>query len=219
LYPKIRSNFVEMLKKIAIIEDNKILREGYTYLINTSNAQYEVVATFDNAEEAIIYLKQNPTDIVLMDIDLNGKMNGIEATKYLKRNIPAIEILMITVWESSAKVFDALCAGASGYITKNGSSVEIISSLDQLCKGGAPMSAAIARMVISSLHKNNNTPLNETETKTLTYLSNGKGYKTIAKEMNISVDSIKYYIKNIYEKLQVSNKEDAIDKARENRWI
>lgn len=207
-----------MLKNIIVIEDNDELREGYKFLINSLSDKYKVVATFNNAEEAIVFLKTNLCDIILMDIDLLG-MNGIEATKIIKMGFPKIEILMITVWESSEKVFDALCMGASGYITKNGSSVEIITALDELVRGGAPMSASIARMVISTFARNSISPLNDKETQVMHHLASGKGYKTIAKLMDVSFDSVKYYIKNIYEKLQVGNKEDAIDKAKENRWI
>ncbi len=207
-----------MVKSILVIEDNDELREGYKFLINSSSDKYQVVAAYNNAEDALVFLQTNSCDIILMDIDLVG-MNGIEATKIIKKKYPKTEILMITVWESSEKVFEALCVGAIGYITKNGSSVEIINALDELVRGGAPMSASIARMVISTFTRNSISPLNEKETLVMNHLASGKGYKTIAKLMDVSFDSVKYYIKNIYEKLQVGNKEDAIDKAKENRWI
>jgi DNA-binding NarL/FixJ family response regulator len=205
-------------KKVVIIEDNKELREGYMFLLNATSEAYKVIAAYSSAEEAIEALPAMLPNIILMDIDLPG-MNGIEATKLIKKQYSNIEVLVITVWENSKNVFDALCAGASGYITKNGGLKEVIIALDELIKGGAPMSANIARLVISSFAKNTNSPLNVIETNALSLLASGKGYKSISKELNVSVDSVKYYIKKIYEKLQVGDKESAIDRARENKWI
>lgn len=204
-------------KKIVIVEDNQGLRDGFEFLINSSG-NHKVVNTYDSAEKALKFIQIDRPDIVLMDVNLPG-MNGIKCTKEIKSVLPNTEILIITVFENSNYVFDALCAGASGYLTKNSTPIEILSAIESTAIGGAPMSQHIARMVVDSFKKNNSTPLSEKETKILQLLSNGKSYSTIAAELFLSKDTIKTYIKRIYEKLQVNTREEALEEAKKNNFI
>jgi DNA-binding NarL/FixJ family response regulator len=154
-----------------------------------------------------------------MDIDLPG-MSGIEGTSIIKNRYPKIDIIMITVFENSERVFEAMCAGAIGYLTKNNGYQELIRALDEASKGGAPMSANIARMIVKSFEKNViENPLSKKETIILTQLAEGKSYKSIAVNLDVSVDTVKFHIKNIYIKMQVNNKEDAIARAKEFKYI
>lgn len=204
-------------KRVVIVEDNKGLRDGFELLINASG-KHHVVNTHESAERALEALELDRPEIVLMDVNLPG-MNGIKCTNEIKKLKPKTEILIITVFENSTLVFDALCAGASGYLTKNSSPVEILNAIDSAAFGGAPMSQHIARMVVDSFKKNSKTPLTARETDILTLLSNGKSYATIADNLNISKETVKSHIKRIYEKLQVNSKEDAIEIAKKQKFI
>jgi DNA-binding NarL/FixJ family response regulator len=205
-------------KKIIIIEDNQDVSKGFELLINNSE-NYRVVTVYDNCEDAIKEIKKVKPDIILMDIDLPG-INGIQGTSIIKNQHPNIDIIMITVFENSERVFEAMCAGAIGYLTKNNGYQELIRALDEASKGGAPMSANIARMIVKSFEKNIvQNPLSKKETVVLTQLAEGKSYKSIALNLDVSVDTVKFHIKNIYIKLQVNNKEDAIARAKEFKYI
>lgn len=205
-------------KTIVIIEDNPDISAGFELLINATE-NYRIVQRFDNCEDAIEEIKSLKPDIVLMDIDLPG-INGIEGTAIIKSLLPRTEIIIITVFENSERVFGALCAGASGYLTKNNGYKELIKSLDDVTRGGAPMSANIARMIVKSFNKDlRNNPLSKQETKILSFLAEGKSYKSIAMSLEVSLDTIKFHIKNIYIKLQVNNKEDAISLGKKHNYI
>jgi DNA-binding NarL/FixJ family response regulator len=206
------------MKSIVIIEDNLELERALVYSIE-STTKFKVLKTFQSCEDAIKNIKSYLPEIIIMDIELNGEMNGIECTSIIKKQYPNIDILMLTVFEDSEQVFDALRAGACGYMTKTSSINEIINALEQATLGGAPMSNKIARMVLSSFNKKFDSPLTEKEDKILNLLARGCSYKTAANELNISVETVKFHIKNIYIKLHVNNKEDAIELARKNRWI
>ncbi|WP_282042968.1 response regulator transcription factor [Winogradskyella flava] len=205
------------MKKVVIIEDNVSLSLGFKEVINATE-EFVVKDIYHNAEEAIKNFKDDRPDIVLMDIEL-PKMNGIEATKLLKDIKPSLLILVVTVYEDSEHVFDALCSGATGYLTKNASSEQIIDALHELLSGGAPMSIKIARMVVDSFKKATRSVLSDRETEVLNLLSTGKSFKSIGEALFISRNTIKFHIKNIYGKLQVNSKEDAIKKANEQRLI
>lgn len=199
-------------KKIIIIEDNPDVRIGFELLINSSE-NYRVIQMYDNCEDAIREIKNLNPDIILMDIDLPN-MSGIEGTAIIKSKYPNIEIIIITVFENSERVFGAMNAGASGYLTKNDGYQDMLNALDEVVKGGAPMSAKIARMVVNSFAKKTiNSPLSQQESKILLALAEGKSYKSIALQFSISLDTVKFHIKNIYIKLQVNNKEDAISQV------
>ena len=129
--------------RIVIVEDNDAVREGFSLIIN-SVSNYYVVNAYDNAEDAIKNLRKDAPEIVLMDLELPG-INGIEAIGVIKKNNPNIQLIVNTIYENSELVFQALCAGASGYITKNSSHTELLDAIDEVINGGAPMSSKIVR--------------------------------------------------------------------------
>ena len=205
------------VSRIIIIEDNDIVKEGFKLLIS-SLSNHEVVATYESCEDAIRSLEKDKPDIVLMDIELPG-MNGIEGTRIIKKQHPEIEILVITVHDDSDLVFQALVAGASGYITKNAPHNKILDAINEIAEGGAPMSSKIARLVVESFQRNQNSPLSPRETEVLELLSEGKSYSVIADELFIHKETVKSHIKNIYYKLQVNSKAAAIEVAKKNKLI
>ncbi|WP_231749713.1 response regulator [Polaribacter sp. BAL334] len=200
-----------------IIEDNEPLNDIFCEIINNSDT-YKIIGSYLNAENALNYFKDELPDIVLMDIELPG-MNGIQCTKEIKKINPKTLVIMITVFENSKTVFDALCSGASGYLTKNTTSNKLILALNEVILGGAPMSINIAKMVVESFKKAPDSVLTERETEVITMLSQGNSYKTIALNLEISINTIKYHIKNIYDKLQVHSKEEAIREASIRKFI
>ena len=205
------------VNRVSIVEDNDVVREGFAMLID-SVAEFAVVGTYSNCEEAIKHLKQVEPDVILMDIELPG-INGIEGTSRIKKLAPETNIIVITVHENSDLVFEALCAGACGYITKNTEYSRLVEAIKEAMNGGAPMSSNIARMVVESFQKNQDTPLTGRETQVLELLSKGKSYTVIADELFIHKETVKSHIKNIYFKLQVHSKAEAIEKALKNKFI
>ncbi len=208
---------VEMVTKVLIIEDNEMVKDGFALLINSMEG-YEVSGKFESCEAAIKAIQQDKPKVVLMDIDLPG-MNGIEGTKKIKKMYPDVDIIVITVHEDSELVFEALCAGANGYITKNSDYSRLLDAINEVRSGGAPMSSNIARMVVESFQKNINSPLTARETEVLELLAKGKSYTVIADELFIHKETVKSHIKNIYFKLQVNSKAEAIEKALKNKLI
>ncbi|TBN06372.1 response regulator transcription factor [Hyunsoonleella flava] len=206
-----------MSQNIVIIEDNAPLAKGYKKIIDKTY-DFKVVALYDNCEDAIENLKHDMPRVVLMDIEL-PKMNGVEGTKKIKQLNPKTDVIIVTVYENSKTVFEALCAGASGYITKNTSQQQLTSALNEVIRGGAPMSINIAKMVVQSFRKSTNSILSERETEVLTLLASGKSYNSVAETLFISINTIRFHIKNIYEKLQVCTREEAIEKANRERLI
>ena len=205
------------MKKVVIVEDNKTLNDAFVNIINAS-ANFKITGAYLNAENAIENIKNDAPDFVLMDIQLPG-IDGVEATKQIKKIIPKTSIIIITVYENSETVFNALCAGATGYLTKNTTTGKLIASLEEAKNGGAPMSIHIAKMVVSSFKKTIHADLSERELEVLTLLSKGKSYKSIAEILFISLNTIKFHIKNIYDKLQVKSREEAISKANNQNLI
>lgn len=206
-----------MVHHVVIIEDNIPLGQAYKSIID-DEAAYNVVAVYDNCEAAIANLSVDLPDIVLMDIEL-PKMNGVQGTKKIKALYPKTEIIIITVFEHSKIVFDALCAGASGYLTKKATKLQLLNALDEVLQGGAPMSINVAKMVVQSFRLSASSILSERETEVLQLLAQGKSYNSVAEALFISVNTIRFHVKNIYEKLQVCTKEDAINKANKERLI
>lgn len=205
------------MKKVVIVEDNKTLNDAFVDIINAS-AHFKITGAYLNAEDAIENIRNDSPDFVLMDIQLPG-IDGVEATKQIKKIIPKTTIIIITVYENSETVFNALCAGATGYLTKNTTTGKLIASLEEAKNGGAPMSIHIAKMVVSSFKRTIHADLSERELEVLTLLSKGKSYKSIAEILFISLNTIKFHIKNIYDKLQVKSKEEAISKANNQNLI
>jgi len=201
--------------KICIVEDLKEVREGMVSLLSLDE-RFEVLAAFTNAEVAEEELPAWQPDIVIMDINLPG-MSGIDCIKKVKGLCPSTQFIMFTIYENDEKVFDALSAGASGYLLKRTALARIVEALIELHEGGAPMSTQIARKVINRLRVNEAHDdlqlLSGRENEVLQLLSKGLLYKEIAEKLGISVGTIRQHIHKIYEKLHVQNRTEAINKA------
>lgn len=208
----------EPKKRVLIIEDDPEIRSSFAMIVDSSQ-KFTVVSSYSNCEDAIKHLHTDKPDIVLMDVELPGGMNGIKGTKIIKEKSPNSDIIMVTVYEDSEMVYEALKSGASGYITKSANYMELLSALDEITRGGAPMSSKIARMVIDNFHLNPNSPLTKRETEILQLISEGKTYTQISEELFISKETSKTHIKNIYSKLQVRSKSEAIAKANQEKLI
>ncbi|HEY5692697.1 MAG TPA: response regulator transcription factor [Cyclobacteriaceae bacterium] len=208
----------ESKKRVLIIEDDSEIRSSFAMIVDSSQ-KFTVVNSYSNCEDAIKHINNDKPDIVLMDVELPGGMNGIKGTKIIKDKSPNSDIIMVTVYEDSEMVYEALKSGASGYITKSANYMELLSALEEITKGGAPMSSKIARMVIDNFHLNPNSPLTKRETEILQLISEGKTYTQISEELFISKETSKTHIKNIYSKLQVRSKSEAIAKANQDKLI
>jgi DNA-binding NarL/FixJ family response regulator len=154
-----------------------------------------------------------------VDIVLEGEINGVEGIEILKEKYPSLIIVVVTSFENDESVFNCLRAGALGYLTKSQNYIEIVRALDEIENGGAPMSSKIARLVVNNFHKNPNSPLTTRETQILHNLSAGKSYSQIASELNISRETSKTHIRNIYQKLSVHSKFKALEKAKKESYI
>ncbi len=196
-------------KRVILIEDHQLIRESYIKIIDAVEG-YSVIQGYESCEEALEEVLQTKPDIVFIDITLPG-MNGIEGTKRFKQLLPQAQIIVITVHEQSSYVFEALCAGAIGYLTKAGGMQQVSEALSQLQLGGAPMSCNIARKVVESFQMKKIKSLSTRENEVLDELAKGKSYASIADVMFVSVNTIKTHIRNIYEKLQVSNRDEAAE--------
>jgi DNA-binding NarL/FixJ family response regulator len=203
--------------RVCIIEDDETIREGYSYLIGNTPG-YKVVNTYPSAEDAIKKIAADDPDVVLLDVELPG-ISGIDAIPKLKKLVPEAYILILTVYEQDILIFRALGNGASGYLTKNTPHDKIIASIHEVMEGGGPMSAHIARMVIQSFQRNEESPLTRRETEILEQIATGKSRKRIAQELFIDLETVKSHIKNIYHKLNVHSKADAIKTAKDNKFI
>jgi DNA-binding NarL/FixJ family response regulator len=204
-------------RRIVIIEDNVELREAYDLLLRNNN-DYKVVGLYDDCESALKHFAKDGPEVLLVDLNLPG-MSGLTGISKFKKINPDVKILVVTVHDDSPHVFDALCAGAIGYITKDANLQELILAIDQVVNGGAPMSAKIANMIVKSFHINPKTPLTDRETDVLKQLAQGKTYGYIADDLNVSKDTVKTHIRHIYEKLQVNNKSDAVIKAKKDNLV
>jgi DNA-binding NarL/FixJ family response regulator len=201
---------------LAIVEDLDEVRDGLKNFISLSH-DFKVLDTYKTAEEAAYDLPKLKPDIVIMDINLPG-MNGIECIRQVKDKIPGTQFMMFTVYENDEKVFEALKAGASGYLLKNTGLVQLIESLKELHNGGSPMSANIARKLVTLFRSEqkettNLEILSSRENEILLLLTKGLLYKEIAEQLSISVSTVRQHIHHIYEKLHVQNRTEAINKA------
>lgn len=203
--------------RVSIIEDDETIREGYAYLIGHTPG-YTVVSTYASVEDALKKIEKDDPDVLLLDVELPG-VSGIDGLPKLKKVLPETYVLILTVYEQDTLIFRALGNGASGYLTKNTPPEKIISAIHEVMEGGGPMSAHIARMVIHSFQRNEASPLTRRETEILEQISTGKSRKRIAEELFIDLETVKSHIKNIYHKLDVHSKADAIKAARDNKFI
>ena len=204
---------------VAIFEDNYLLRDGYYQLINGMPG-FTCVGAFENATDLLFKIKRSEPEVVLMDIDMPG-INGIEAVSIIKENYPSIHIIMQTVFEDDDKIFRAIQAGADGYILKKIPPSKILEAITEVCNGGAPMTPVIAgktlqlfRSGLKPFQGKKESQLNERQTEILECIVNGKSYKLIADKLFISIDTVRYHVKNIYEILQVHSRFELISKQR-----
>ncbi len=207
---------------LIVYEDNNDLRESIESLL-AALPDFLLLGSYANALNVEKEISDATPDVVLMDIDLPGR-NGIEAVTAIRTVRPDTLVLMLTVFEDNDHVFQAMCAGASGYLLKKHLANKLESSIRELLAGGAPMSPGLARKVIESFRvgpvpKNNIYRLTQRETEILTSLSQGNSYKMIAAELKLSIDTIRTHSKNIYEKLQVHSQVEAVSKAINEKLV
>ena len=204
-----------MFTTVLIFEDNDYLRDSLSVMIG-SNGQFKLLGAFADATKAADQVKELNPQVILMDINMPGT-NGIEAVKEIRQTNSDTHIIMLTIFEDNQHIYDAICAGASGYLLKKNIPDRSLDSIGEVLAGGAPMSPSVARIVVRQMQKpvtNNNTyGLTDRETGVLLLLSKGNSYKLIAAESNISIDTVRSHIKKIYEKLQVHSQTEAVIKA------
>ena len=209
------------LQSIILYEDNQQLSDSIQTMLRL-NKKVRVAKAFENPKEIKAHLQEYNPDLLIMDIDMPG-MNGIEAVTAVRSVNKDLPILMLTVFDDNEHVFDAICAGASGYLLKKHISSKLFSAIEEVLEGGAPMSPSVARMVLDSLHQKTQSPnpyqLTPKEKEVLTSLSKGNSYKLIAAHLDISIDTVRSHIRKIYEKLQVHSQTEAVSKAINEKLV
>ena len=200
---------------VSIVDDEKGLRESIATFVNGSPG-FRCVSSYSNAEAALRGLLSDKPDVVLMDINMAG-MTGIECVEKLKAAAPEMQIVMLTVYEDTDQIFAALSAGASGYLLKRLSPSKLLQAIREVHAGGSPMSSSIARKVVASFRKAGSTAekqphLSPREQEVLDCLAKGLTYKQIADQLDISIDTIRTYLRRIYEKLHVQSRTEAVAK-------
>ena len=203
--------------KVAIVEDDGEIRRLMTLIIDSSPG-YLCKQSYNDCETALAEIPDDPPDVVLMDIDLPG-MSGIEGVKILKEKLPDTDFIMLTIKEDDNSVFNSLCAGATGYLLKDTPPTQLLSAIQEVYDGGSPMSASIARRITSSFRKSTETVLTPREKEILELLCDGDNYKVIAEHLCISGHTVRAHIKNIYKKLHVTSRAEAVRKAINDRLI
>jgi len=199
--------------KISIVEDDKEIRESLAILIEGTDG-FSCISHYGSVELALEKIEQDAPNVILMDINLPG-MSGIEGVKLIKEKMPECEIIMQTISENDKDVFDSLCAGACGFLKKNTPPAKLLDAITEAVNGGAPMNMDIARLVVNSFkpEQSKNNPLTDREKEVLRNLCDGKSYKMIAADLFIDINTVKFHIRNIYRKLEVNSKGEAIIKA------
>ena len=210
-----------MAISVLIYEDNDLLRESLSSMIAVNNT-LKLLGEFGHVLNIEEQVKHSKPELILMDIDMPG-MTGIEAVKKIRAFNTDVSILMLTVFDDNQHVFDAICAGASGYLLKKHISTKLFDAIEEVRSGGAPMSPSVARMVINAMHQKpiqeNTYQLTSREKEILTSLSKGNSYKLIADHFSISIDTVRTHIKKIYEKLQVHSQTEAVSKAINEKLV
>jgi len=208
--------------EVAIVEDRREIRESLALLIGGTEG-FKCIGSYRSMEEALDKLKHHQQHLLLSDIGLPG-MSGIEGVAILKELYPDLLILMLTVYDDDERIFDAMCAGASGYLLKKTPPARLLDSLREVASGGAPMSPEVARRVVA-LFREIRPPeradyeLTPHETRLLKLLVQGHNYKTAATELGVTVHTVSFHLRSIYEKLQVHSKSEAVAKALQNRLV
>jgi DNA-binding NarL/FixJ family response regulator len=200
---------------VSIVEDNEQLRGTLARVIARADG-FQCISHYGTAETALEGLPKDKPQVVLMDINLPG-MNGVECVRQLKQTMPSIQVIMLTVYEDTDNIFNALTAGAAGYLLKRTKSAELLEAIREVHRGGSPMTTHIARKVTQSFQRAGPSPqptenLSEREQEVLDCLSQGFLYKEIAEKLGISYETVHTYIRRIYEKLQVRTRTEAVAK-------
>ena len=211
-----------MAINVIIYEDNHFLRESLSSLISSA-PDFELCGAYENCNEVEAQVDVLKPDVVLMDIEMTG-VNGIEGLKIIRKKFPAVNVLILTVFEDNDRVFEAICAGATGYLLKKTPPRRILDAIEDVHNGGAPMSSSIARKVLELFPKQparseEIDKLTQREQQVLQLLINGYSYKMIASELNVTLETIRTYIKRLYEKLHVHSVTEAIGKAFPDRKL
>lgn len=208
-----------MAARVLIFEDNDLLRESLVSLIQLSE-NYQLAGAYANVNTVREAVNSASPQIILMDIDMPG-MTGIEAVKAIRQFNPGVPVLMLTVFDDNAHVFDAIKAGASGYLLKKHITSRLFVAMDEALEGGSPLSPSIARMIVTSMQAQSANVYNLTvrETEILSLLSKGESYKLIATQLGITLDTVRTHIKKIYEKLHVHSQTEAVSKALRERLV
>jgi len=213
---------VESVVRAAIIEDQREIREGLADLIDTTDG-YRCTGSYASMEAALARIGAELPDVVLVDIGLPG-MSGIEGIGILKQRFPSLQLVMLTIYDDDERIFEALCAGATGYLLKKTPSAKLLEGIRESVEGGSPMSPEVARKVVRLFRdvrppKKADYDLTPHEMRILGMLVEGHNYKTAAAELGVSVNTIAFHMKRIYEKLQVHSKSEAVAKALRNGLI
>ena len=208
--------------RVAVIEDRREIGDGLAALINGTEG-YCCTGAFRSMEQALAGIGASLPDIVLVDIGLPG-MSGIDGIRFLKERFPALHFLILTIYDDDERIFEALCAGACGYLLKRTTPARLLESLKEVSEGGAPISPEVARRVIRLFHeirpaKQADHQLTPHQTRLLKLLADGHNYKTAAAELGVTVDTIGFHLRHIYQKLQVHSKSEAVAKALRERII
>jgi len=204
---------------VAIVDDKRDIRDGLKIILDMADG-FRCINAYSDAESALKGMKSVKPDVVLMDVELPD-MSGIDCTKKLKEQHPDIDVIMLTVHTDDESIFQSLQAGAYGYLTKNIFPSKLLTAIREVKEGGSPMSSNIARRVVSSFKKFENleTNLTKREIEVLRLLCQGKSYKVIADSLYVSPNTIRFHLKNIYKKLQVNSKYEAVIKASKENIV
>lgn len=198
---------------VAIVDDQRDIRDGLRKLLDSTDG-FTCAGAYADASSAILGIRAAPPNVVLMDVDLPD-MSGIECVRTLKRKLPDLDVIMLTAYTDDDSIFQALKAGAYGYLTKNVFPSRLLSAIREICTGGAPMSSCVARRVVSSFSHftEQESSLSEREQEVLDLLCEGYSYKCIAERLFVSTNTVRFHLKNIYKKLQVNSRHEAVMKA------
>ena len=210
------------MPRILIYDDSEVFRVSMQSLLN-DHPDFELLAAMPNAETIEIDLQELKPDVILMDIDMPD-VNGVEAVKRIRKKNKELPIIMLTIFDDNENIFNAICAGASGYILKGYATEEIPYAIRNVISGGAPMTGAIAKKVLqmvpqSKTIEQENGKLSKKETEILVFLSKGHSYKMIAAELDITIDAVRFHIKKIYDSLHVHTAAGAVSKAIKDKLI
>ena len=209
-----------MIKKVAIVEDDRGLSDQIVQILGSAS-DVQFVGSHPTGEDALQRLPKSQPDVVLMDIKLPG-MSGIDCVAQLKRTLPSIQIIMLTVYEDSERIFRALKAGADGYLVKSSPPETLLKAIDDVHKGGSPVSSHIARKVVQHFHligpsKKESENLSKREVEVLELLASGYLYKEISDKLGIGIETVRTHVKNICQKMQVRNRVEAVAKHGSSR--